>query len=155
MPTVKIWYDVAIDGYRVVTPFNAAFKDLFKSLIPVSDRTWDDEQKVWTITERFLDPTVALVEQVFKTKPQVLSKQQAQAANLSKSVSLESLDVTLAKFMRILPYDAALKAFRLAALELHPDRNPGSSMDKMSTLNQLWTKIEKELYGKGKSNEQV
>jgi curved DNA-binding protein CbpA len=55
-------------------------------------------------------------------------------------------EITL-EFFRLAGPDAMLKAYRAAALTLHPDR--GGSMDVMSSLNAAWDRIQKEVFKVG------
>jgi hypothetical protein len=163
MPQIKIWWDVSVSAYRVATPYNKQFVDLIKSLIPGSDRAYDPTSKMWTVTEKYLGPLQLLCENVWKTKADVVTKQEAEKAQGASSQSsgsgsanggrgqeitlnTNSIDLALARFMKIMPYDALQKAYRLAALELHPDA--GGDMAKMAELNSLWTRIKKEHFKK-------
>lgn len=149
MPTgsVRIWYDPQADAYRVVTPFNQAFVDAIKKLVPISDRAWDASSKTWTITERFMGPVCSLAEKAFKCKATVVTKAQAQAASMPPVVRQAPLDSVILDFFKLLPFEAAQGAYRKAALTLHPDR--GGSMESMSRLNAAWQRLETELYGRG------
>ena len=143
---VKIFWDVNVGAYRMVTPYNPAFVELLKQAMPASDRMWDATSKTWTLTEKYLDKVRALAEQCFHTTAVVVTRQQSEAASMPRTVAASPLDQIIVEFFRLLPYGAAQKAFRQAAMELHPDR--GGDISKMSALNAAWQRLEKDLYGK-------
>jgi hypothetical protein len=149
----RIWWDTSIQAYRLVSPFNKSLVDAFKLLVPASDRQFDPQSKIWTFTERWLTPTLAMFKQIGLQQPTVVSRadaERASAGSQSQSHSVThttSLDKTLSDFVRLLPFEAAQSAYRKASLVLHPDR--GGDMDKMQALNNAWQKIERELYKQG------
>lgn len=144
--SVKIWWDNAIGAYKMVTPYNATFVDLLKQLAPGSDRVWDPSSKVWTISEKIVHLVKDLAEKSFKCQATFISRQQAQSASAPpKTVTLASIDSLMLEFFKLLPYNAARKAYQVAAMELHPDR--GGSLENMTKLNATWSRIEKEHYG--------
>src|SRR5207245_10426113 len=55
-----------------------------------------------------------------------------------------STEDAVVAFMNLVPYDAAKRCFLLAAQTHHPDK--GGDAQKMSKLNELWSRIEKEFY---------
>ena len=141
-----------MQAYRLVTPYNASFVELLKQLIPASDRLWDPQSKTWTVTERILLPTQQLVERIFKTPAAFISREQAERAAAAQSTAvaigkLSAKDEVLLAFARLLPYEAARRAYREAAQALHPDH--GGSMELMTQLNMLWSRLENEFYKKG------
>lgn len=150
---VRIWWDASIGAYRMTSPFNRSLVDALKVSIPASDRSYDPITKVWTFAERHLQPTVTLIKGVMGGQPQVVSRQQVESAAASQgpggathniASAAASLDAVMIAFVKVLPFEAAQKAFRHAAMMLHPDR--GGSMDKMATLNATWQRLEKELW---------
>lgn len=156
--SVRIWWDASVQAYRLASPFNKALVDALKQHIPVSDRSYDPQTKIWTFVEKQLAALQALLTiiglpPIVITRQQVEQQQQQQAASQSQSNGslpatqrgLPLSDVVL-QFVRVVPYDAMLKAYRLAALALHPDR--GGSPDAMSTLNATWSRLEKDIYGR-------
>jgi hypothetical protein len=143
--TVRIWWDPDMQAYRLVTPYSDAFKQAFMAFIPGSDRFWDASAKSWTFSEKHLTQVFLLVEKVFGSKPTVITRAQAEKASVPPSVASSPLDSLILKFFRLLPYEAVQKAYRHAAMSLHPDH--GGDMEKMSSLNSLWQRIEKEIYG--------
>jgi hypothetical protein len=148
---VRIWWDASISAYHLTSPYNKDFKDTLLGLVPASDRSWDPATKIWTFTEKWLQPTINLAETVLRTKPQVVTRKQVEQAASSPATSQNiPIDTVLVQFMRAIPYEAAQKAYRTAAMLLHPDR--GGDMAKMSAVNSAWSRIEKEIYHVGVSN---
>lgn len=144
-PSIRIWWDNDVGVYRCSIPYNATVNDLLNQAIPFSERSLDKESKIWSITEQAMPAFRKIAESVFKSQATVITKEQAQKASASPSITKATLDSVLLDFVKLLPYEAAQKAFRLAALTLHPDR-VGGDMEKMSRLNAAWTRIEKEFY---------
>lgn len=157
MPTgnVKIWWNVQAQAYNMVTPYDQNFVNTFSLLVPGSDRHWDRDSKTWTFTERFFTPIKDLAEKVFRCTATVVTRDMAEKAaagagsSSSSAASSKSnkIDSVMADFVRLLPYTAARKAWLLACTELHPDK--GGSLDKMSSLNAAWQRIEKEFFNQG------
>jgi len=144
---VRIWWDASVQAYRMASPYNKDLVEAVKTFIPVSDRSYDPQTKIWTIVERQLTPLTGL----FKTlniQPTVITRQQTEQAAQSQpnGAQKRGLDIAVVAldFMRLAGPDAMQKAFRAAAMTLHPDR--GGSMDKMSALNAAWERLQKELY---------
>jgi hypothetical protein len=155
---IRIWWDESVQAYRLVTPYRPDFVELLKQLIPASDRAWDADTKTWTITEKMLGPTKDLAERIFKTNSVVITRQmaqQAQGAGPSGESNPRSgrdsagvrkgeaspIGKLIEEWFQLLPYEAAKKAYREGALQLHPDR--GGSLETMSRFNSLWQQIEK------------
>jgi hypothetical protein len=153
----KICWDPAISAYRLQMPYEK-FKtekivEFLKTNIPYDFRQWDPNTKIWTFTEPYFDGVLKFCNIIYTasevatvTRQQVEQAQQGRSSsNLTKG-GTTGLDADLSAFMRLIPFDAAQKAYRAAALAFHPDRNPQGTMENMSKLNMLWTRIEKELY---------
>lgn len=151
---VNIWWDCDVNAYRMVTPYNENFLALIKQLVPSSDRLWDEPKgsKQWTITERYLENVRQLAERLFKTQATVVNRAQAEAKRASQSTSgaatakHDPADQAIIKFFRLLPYEAARKAYILGAAQLHPDK--GGSLDMMTEFNATWQHIEREVFKK-------
>src|SRR5256885_910956 len=62
----------------------------------------------------------------------------------SALVSPNSLEDAIIEFFRLLPFEAAKAAYRLAIQELHPDR--GGDPVKAARLNAAWQRIESEIF---------
>lgn len=137
----RVWWDSSLEVYRLACPYQPALVEFIKKLIPVSDRKWLDEEKIWLFSERYYDKVVAFCETLWPRNVILIPKSQATAVAARQGISL---DDTIVQFFRLLPYDAALSAYRRAAASLHPDR--GGSIESMTQLNVLWAKIEKEVY---------
>ena len=146
-PRVRIWWDRDIQGYYVEAPYHKAFVEGLKIVVPASDRGWNPESKIWTITERFFPAIKIAAERVFKGQVNILTREQAERATSPTVVKSKTLDEVLLEFTCLLPNDALRKAYLVAARELHPDH--GGDMEKMSRLNALWQRIETERINKG------
>jgi len=144
-----VWWDESVMAYRARFPFNKQVVDFLKQAIPHSERSWDQDQKLWTFTEAYLDGTVKFFHIAFGTSEvAVVTKEQTEKARQKANtgvVRITGIDSQLVEFMKLIPYEAAKEAYRKAALLLHPDR--GGDMEKMAKINALWTKIQKEIYG--------
>lgn len=150
MAKCMVWWDGSIMAYRARFPFKQAAVEFLKKNIPHSERTWDDQAKIWTFTEGYLDGTVKFFQIAFgNSEVAVVTREQTEKAQQPRqSISVSKLNTTdgmLAEFMRLLPYEAARAAYRQAAILLHPDK--GGNMEDMSKVNALWTKIQKDVYG--------
>lgn len=150
---IRIWWDVSVQAYRVTSPYNKQLVDMLKSHIPISDRSYDEVTKTWTIVERQVETfrkllTLIGLQYIIITRQQA-ETQTAQSSNSNSNASTQRgrpLDAVIIEFVRLLPYDAAKAAYRRAALDLHPDRNNGDA-SKMTSLNADWDRIAKEVYG--------
>jgi len=144
---VRIWWDAPIAAYRLSSPYSKDLVEGLKTTIPISDRSFDPTTKVWTFVERQLDPLLKFLK-LMNVQPVVVTRQQVEAASQStpqgprKGAALAEVAL---EFIRVAGPDAMLKAYRAAAMTLHPDR--GGSMDKMSALNAAWERLQKEVYG--------
>lgn len=141
----RIWWDPAVAAYRMLVPYNPQFNELFKSLMPHSDRAWDPNSKIWTWPEKYLDPVTKLITTTFGT-PLVITRGQTEKASSTAPVKAASIEAVMANFFKLIPYEAAQTAYKRAAMMLHPDR--GGDMEKMSELNALWQKLEAEFFKK-------
>jgi len=144
--SVRIWWDTNLGGYRMISPYNQGFVDLLKAAIPGSDRSWDGTSKTWSFTDKYLSGVIALSEKVFGTKATVITREQAEKATTPPSVGKATVITVAQEFMSLIPYESAQRAYKHAAALFHPDH--GGDMEKMSRLNALWQRLEKELYKK-------
>ncbi len=144
---VRIWWDTSVGAYRMASPYNKDLVEGIKKQVPVSDRSFDPQTKMWTFVERQLAPLQGLFRLLGVT-PTIVTRQQAETAQQSTPQGNQrgmDLAAVAVEFCRIAGVDALKKAYRDASMRLHPDR--GGSMDQMSALNAAWTRLEKELYG--------
>lgn len=148
---IRIWWDASVSAYRMTSPYNKDLVEALKSFIPVSDRSYDPMTKVWTFVEKVL-PNLQMLFTHLQLQATIITKAQTdQFAQQQQSTSAaparnRPLDTVIIEFVKLLPYDAAKKAYRAAAMELHPDKQSGDS-SKMTTLNSDWDRIAKEVYG--------
>jgi len=149
----RIWYDTATGAYVLSSSYTQKFIDALKLLIPAGsrDREYDPSTKFWYFAEPYGEMVRQLAEKFFgvgavsftsKTVAQQAASQQAKLASARSPI-----DACVVEFFRLLSYEAAKKAYRQASIELHPDRPNGDAV-KMSRLNELWSRIEKEVYNR-------
>lgn len=139
-----IWWDNKLQGYHVQTPYHPQFVEFLKVAVPASDRSYEPVNKTWLFAEKYLDPIKGAAEKFFgQAEVTIVTKQQA-SASAQAPAKAQTIDQVMLEFMRLLPFEAAQKAFRAGAMALHPDR--GGSMEAMAKLNTLWDRLEKEHY---------
>ena len=152
----RIWWDSTIQSYVVSSAFSNKLVEGLKTIIPSSDRQWDDTSKFWYITEPYGAFVKDIAEKCFgvgsvsftsKTvAQQSQSSQQNQQRQTFTSTATTPIDRAIIDFFTLLSYDAAKAAYRRASQELHPDK--GGDSEKMTRLNQSWSRIEKEVFHK-------
>lgn len=52
-------------GYKVITPYNPHFVNDLKATVPASDRAYDPDSHVWTISAQYSDAVVRLIGNTF------------------------------------------------------------------------------------------
>lgn len=144
MPSQKVRFlwDKDVQGYRIECPYNKAFIEGIKALVPASDRDYDPSTKIWTVAEKWYKPLHIAAERLYPGQVFVFTKEQQERAAAPPAIAKASLDQVLTDFVKLLPNEALIRAYKVAAMELHPDR--GGSMEKMSSLNALWQRIKEE-----------
>jgi hypothetical protein len=155
----RIWWDEQAQCYQVSLPYNEKFIETLKLLIPSGDRMWDPATKIWFIKDNYGQFLRQLAETAFGVGcVSFTSKDVAQQArtynstigggprhyNISPSTATTTEDAIVA-FFSLLPYNAAKRAYLQASQELHPDKPTGDAV-KMTKLNELWSRIEKEFF---------
>jgi len=143
----RIWWDVAVAAYRISVPYHEGFIEVLKATVPAGKRAFDPSTKIWTFEEMFLPIILTAAKAVWGDGELNVVTRDQTATNLPATASSSPLAAVAEQFVRALPYEAAKKAYQLAALTLHPDKPTGNA-EKMSALNVAWSRIEKELYGK-------
>lgn len=152
--TVRIWFDTTVSAYRMTSPFNKELVTALKQ-IPASDRSYAPDSKIWTFTEKYLDGILSLCKTVMGVTPQLVTRAQAEKAQAGQTQGhttaavprgASPMDSTILTFFRLLPYEAALAAYRKAAVVYHPDHQ--GDVAKMSDLNVCWQRIEKDLFSR-------
>lgn len=155
----RIWWDATLDSYVVSTTYSAKLVDSLKQFIPSGSRDFDPATKFWYIKEQYGDFVRQISESAFgvgsvsftskNVTQQAASQPGQQAYSGSRpavaSSSPFSTEDTIIAFMNLVPYEAAKKCYLVASASLHPDKPTGDAQ-KMSRLNQLWERIEKEFY---------
>ena len=121
---------------------------IIKASIPASDRTYNEDTKHWSILDKYY-ANLKMAGGVMGLQWEEQQKIKAgkffyeEVLNAPVVVTREMLQAQLCKLMEVQVVtlqDAVLakKAYRAAALKLHPDRNNGDG-SKMSELNSLWS----------------
>lgn len=141
----RIWWDpqVGSGAYRMTVPYNPTFNELFKNIMPHSDRSWSPESKTWTFTERYFDAVKALIEKTFGNVI-AISRAATEKASQPPPVKTAPLDSIKIQFFSLIPYESMQKAYLNAANILHPDH--GGDMDKMANLNACWQRLKDDFY---------
>lgn len=150
--TVRIWWDTQISAYRLMSSYNAALVDVLTKNIPVSDRSYDKATKIWTFVERQLAPLQALLKMLqitpkITTRAEAEQHQQASQARAAGGNPLSTsspIDLAIIEFVKLMPFDAMLKGYRQAQMQMHPDK--GGDPDIASRLNAAWNRVKKEHY---------
>jgi hypothetical protein len=142
----KIWWDPEVQSYHVSTPYNQNFVAAIKQLIPATFRHFDDQAKIWVFAEQYYKPVKHLAEKIWAQPGEVncIDRATVEAAQTPVHVEKKPIADVCEAFVRVLPFDAALSAYRKAATLLHPDK--GGDMEKMAQLNMLWNRLQKEVY---------
>ena len=155
MLKVEATYDKAVDAWDI--SFHTQWKGdwdkakeiiaILKATIPAADRTYDPKTKHWSILAKYYEPiktaykpTTNWVETTPTESEQFFYEE---ALNAPIIVTKESIAAQLCTMLQISSdvlrdTNAAKKAYRMKALQLHPDRNNGDG-SKMSELNSLWS----------------
>jgi hypothetical protein len=154
----RIFWDTNAQAYVVSMAFNEKLVDTLKALIPSGDRSYDPSTKMWYVKEAygealrslfvsgfgihavsFTSKTVA--EQAQQSTQQRTASQHGAMLNTSAGTTEDAMIA----FFSLLSYDAAKAAYRRAAMDVHPDKQQGDGT-KMSKLNDLWARLEKEYF---------
>lgn len=159
-----IWDNIA-QVYKFTFDWvGADFVEVLKKTIPSSDRAWDIKTKTWFLSEHGYDICKLLIEAVFQTT--IIQDRKAiedkwkefsfQVQSIDPNKELETFTSILTKVG--ITWDKsckdgklAVKAYRKAAMFLHPDRNPSGAED-MSKLNSAWANLD-EYFGLKKNLE--
>jgi hypothetical protein len=160
MAKAQLFWDASISAYRLKMQADYTrierIVEFLKKQIPHSDRelqvTIDPKTQrkdyTWTFTEKYFDGTVKFLHLVFGSgEVAVISRaqvEQTQAPRMPMQAAGSPLANTCYEFLKLIPFEAAQKAYREAAVRCHPDR--GGDMEQMSKINALWTKLQKEIY---------
>jgi hypothetical protein len=151
----RIWWDGNLDAYTVSSSYSEKLVNSLKQFIPAGSRDFDPQTKFWHIKEQYGVFVQQIAEAAFgvgsvsftsKNVTQQAGSQQAWSGqrNVSTTNPQTTEDALLA-FMNLVPYEAAKKCYLVASQTLHPDRPTGDAQ-KMSRLNELWDRVEKEFY---------
>lgn len=156
----EIIWDEHKKAYKFTFPYNKQFIDIFKKLVPSSNREWRPGEKCWYFTEDWLPKIKILVkgawpydEAFIFEKSKVEEYESAYSGTNANAASVDTQSY-ISNFAALVgiqtsevntgEYNNLLKFYRKAALKYHPDRNGGDS-SKMSELNMIWNYL-KEYY---------
>jgi hypothetical protein len=155
----RIWWLDSAQAYAITFAYKVDLVEKLKGVIPSGDRDYDPTSKTWYVKEQYGAAIRSLAEAAFGvgsvsfTSKQVAEQsRQASYSAGARGAYLQpgqgSTEDAVVAFMNLVPYDAAKRAYLLAAQQLHPDKhmddpNAGS---KMAKLNELWVRVEKEFY---------
>lgn len=143
----RIWWTPELKLYQISAPFNRDLIEFLKRTIPAGRRHFDDQTKFWGFGEEYLKPVRLLVERLWPGGVKVETKEDAtRQANTAARLAKKSPSDMSAEFLALLPFEAAQAAYKKAAILFHPDR--GGDPSKMTQLNSLWDRIQKEVYKK-------
>ena len=153
----RIWWDVSAQAYVISMSFNEKAVEALKGLIPSGDRNWDPSTKFWYVKEQYGEALRSLFGSAFgihavSFTSRTVAEQSAQqsyqrttSAGATLNTSSGTTEDAIVAFFSLLSYDAARSAYRRAAQDTHPDKQNGDA-SKMSKLNDLWSRIEKEYF---------
>jgi len=158
----RIWWDSALNSYVLSGAYNSRLVEGLKATIPSGSRDHDPATKFWYFQEQYGEFVRQMAEAAFgvgsvsftsRNVTQQAGSQQGQQAYQAGSrpttpASLNGSGTTedaIIAFMNLVPYEAAKRCYLGASATLHPDK-PTGDPQKMSKLNQLWERIEKEFY---------
>lgn len=155
----KIWWDVQSQAYVISMAFNEKAVEALKTIIPSGDRNYDPSTKFWYVKEQYGEALRSLfqsavgIHAVSFTSKQVAEQsaqqhqtyQRTSSAGTALNTSSGTTEDAIVAFFGLLTYDAAKQAYRRAAQDTHPDKQNGDA-SKMSKLNDLWARIEREYF---------
>jgi hypothetical protein len=154
----RIWWDVPSQAYVISLAYNEKAVEALKGLIPSGDRNFDPSTKFWYVKEQYGESLRSLFGSAFGIHAvSFTSKQVAEQAQQPPSqrafgsagpllnTSTGTTEDAIVAFFSLLSFDAAKQAYRRAAMDLHPDKQSGDGT-KMSKLNDLWARLEKEYF---------
>jgi hypothetical protein len=124
------------DGWIYIrTPFNADFIDDLKNDIPPRARKYLPVDKEWKVEAAYAEDVEKLVRKYFGEPTIVQNEVYVQGPAVSG-------DDPYARFLRACPTPVLAKLYKVAAIELHPDR--GGDANAMAEVNAAWTEIKKD-----------
>jgi hypothetical protein len=154
----RVWWDDTSQAYVLSCSYSQGFIEALKKLIPSGDRNFDPNTKFWYFKEQYgemlrqlaqtsfgLSSVSFVSKQVASQSRQAYSNPQSAGYVHAAASGGGTTEDAVVAFFSLVPYDAAKRCYLLAAQALHPDKPEGDGA-KMSKLNELWKRIEKEFY---------
>lgn len=156
--SVGIYWSQQYDAYAIKFMDTYHFKEMspfisyFKSK-PYGDAVYDPDGKIWYFKEQYLSDVRAMLAAFGDTIYEVNFVEKPVGGHSLFASPQISVNDYLNKFKDLtgmdlngLLYDKAKKVYRQACLKLHPDHNPSVDSSVMSSVNEIWTALEKVLY---------
>lgn len=169
----RLIYEEALQGYSLKFSYDKGIIEFIKKTIPSNKRTTSGPPDwIWYFDASYFDIVKLLFDAHRDFKLTIVTKDEVEAMRQKHEQESQhvyrpqeySIEVELKKFtdlLRLLPNivtngnftnevknwsrDEAIKAYRKAAMLLHPDRNGGDG-SKMSELNSVWGFLKEGYY---------
>src|SRR5882724_11721228 len=137
MAKAQLFWDSSVSAYRlkmhgewsktekIVQFLKAQIPHSDRELIVKEDPVTKKKDYTWTFTEKYFDGTVKFLHLVFGSgEVAVVTRQQVEAAQQPRmTVSINGTTASVCyEFLKAISYEDAQKAYRSAAIRLHPDR---------------------------------
>lgn len=151
----RIWWDDQNDRYCLSMAYHKQFLELLKSVVPSGSRDIDWQSKTWYIAEAYGLVVHKLATDAFGlsavsfVSKQATEQAKAQAAGARRSTTTaivsNSTEDAVLEFFAFFTFESAKRSYRELAQLYHPDKQGGDAT-KMSKLNELWARLEKEYF---------
>lgn len=105
----------------IITPYSRDFVDNLKETVQPGHRKWDPDNKIWTVSEIYLEQVANLLKQYFDEVETDLLEPMAQPENIF---------VPILSLIRDEDLD---RVYKLLCFAVHPDR--GGNEESMKLLN--------------------
>ena len=127
--------------------------DLIKNKIPYGERDYDDVTKIWYLSESNYQWLFDFLVQLPGVTLNTAKKPEGQTTTtqfIPVEVSIGTLEKLSGLTFKGLDKPSAIKMYRKAAMQLHPDRHPDDpeAGARMSQFNASWQKLQEQGYFK-------
>lgn len=124
------------DGWvRLVTPYDAAFVEAFKSEVPHGDRQWSPDERSWKVRDNWKGDLLELCRQYFAKAEDRTAAQLAPGPDVLQ-VPQHYRELCL---LPSAPQELVKQAYRIFVRLYHPDH--GGTHEEMVTLNRAYQAI--------------